>query len=61
MSEVGEVPGLSRDELEALQLERLRATLRAAYDAVPHYRRAFDEAATERHFAALRRLLDRTL
>jgi len=33
----------SRDELQALQLERLRATLRRAYDNVPHYRRAFDE------------------
>src|ERR687883_1441883 len=34
----------SRDELEALQLERLQATLRRAYDNVPHYRRAFDAA-----------------
>jgi phenylacetate-CoA ligase len=32
----------SRDELQALQLARLRATLQAAYDKVPHYRRAFD-------------------
>ena len=32
----------SRDELLALQLERLRWTLRHAYDHVPHYRRAFD-------------------
>jgi phenylacetate-CoA ligase len=32
------------DELRALQLERLRWTLRHAYDNVPHYRRAFDEA-----------------
>ncbi|MGY2702408.1 phenylacetate--CoA ligase PaaK [Nocardioides sp. HB32] len=37
-------PDLGRPELEALQLERLRATLRAAYEHVPHYRRAFDEA-----------------
>ncbi|WP_231496189.1 phenylacetate--CoA ligase PaaK [Nocardioides sp. URHA0032] len=37
-------PDLGRPELEALQLERLRATLRAAYQHVPHYRRAFDEA-----------------
>jgi phenylacetate-CoA ligase len=34
----------SRDELAALQLERLRWTLRHAYDNVPHHRRAFDEA-----------------
>ena len=32
----------SRDELEALQLERLRWSLRHAYDNVPHYRQAFD-------------------
>ena len=35
---------LGRDELEALQLERLRATLRHAYEHVPFYRRAFDAA-----------------
>jgi phenylacetate-CoA ligase len=34
----------SRDELQALQLERLKQTLRHAYDNVAHYRRAFDEA-----------------
>lgn len=34
----------SRDELQALQLERLQWSLRHAYDHVPHYRRAFDEA-----------------
>jgi phenylacetate-CoA ligase len=32
----------SRDELQALQLQRLRWTLQHAYDHVPHYRRAFD-------------------
>ncbi len=32
----------SRDEIAALQLTRLRATLRNAYDHVPHYRQAFD-------------------
>ncbi|MGJ7529269.1 phenylacetate--CoA ligase PaaK [Variovorax sp. GB1P17] len=32
----------SRDEITALQLTRLRATLQRAYDNVPHYRRAFD-------------------
>jgi phenylacetate-CoA ligase len=40
----GEAPTLSRTDLEALQVERLRGTLRAAYENVPHYRRAFDEA-----------------
>ena len=32
----------SRDELAALQLERLRQTLRNAYEHVPHYRQRFD-------------------
>ncbi len=32
------------DELRALQLERLRESLRHAYDNVPHHRRAFDAA-----------------
>jgi phenylacetate-CoA ligase len=34
----------SRDELQALQLARLKWSLQHAYDNVPHYRRAFDEA-----------------
>ncbi|WP_405817930.1 phenylacetate--CoA ligase [Streptomyces sp. NBC_00838] len=33
---------LGRDELEALQLTRLRATLRHAYENVPFYRESFD-------------------
>ena len=32
----------SRDELSALQLTRLRHTLKQAYENVPHYRRAFE-------------------
>ncbi|MFJ9075056.1 phenylacetate--CoA ligase PaaK [Streptomyces sp. NPDC102278] len=35
---------LSGDELAALQLRRLRATLHRAYDHVPHYRQAFEKA-----------------
>ncbi|MFE7138903.1 phenylacetate--CoA ligase PaaK [Streptomyces sp. NPDC057644] len=35
---------LDRGALEALQLERLRSTLRHAYDNVPFYRAAFDRA-----------------
>ncbi|MET8498503.1 phenylacetate--CoA ligase PaaK [Streptomyces microflavus] len=35
---------LSRADLEALQLERLRTTLRHAYENVPFYRAAFDGA-----------------
>ena len=33
---------MSVDELRALQLERLQATLRRAYEHVPHYRKSFD-------------------
>jgi phenylacetate-CoA ligase len=32
----------SRDEVAALQLQRLKASLRLAYDKVPHYRRKFE-------------------
>ena len=32
----------SRDELQALQLQRLKASLTLAYDKVAHYRKAFD-------------------
>ncbi|WP_313072147.1 phenylacetate--CoA ligase PaaK [Melaminivora sp.] len=33
----------SRDEIQALQLQRLRWSLKHAYENVPHYRRSFDE------------------
>ncbi len=33
----------SRDQLEALQLEQLRALVQHAYENVPYYRRVFDE------------------
>ncbi|MDI9332924.1 MAG: phenylacetate--CoA ligase [Cytophagales bacterium] len=33
----------SRDEITALQLQRLRATLAHVYQNVPHYRKAFDD------------------
>jgi len=46
----------SRDELQALQLERLRWSLRHAYDKVAHYRQAFDEAGV--HPDDLRSLAD---
>ncbi len=46
----------SRDELAALQLERLRWSLAHAYESVPHYRRRFDEAGV--HPRDLRRLED---
>ncbi len=46
----------SRDELQALQLERLQWSLRHAYDNVPHYRQAFDDAGV--HPDDLRSLAD---
>ena len=33
----------SRDELQALQLQRLQWSLKHAYDHVPHYRAAFEQ------------------
>ncbi|MEG1735962.1 MAG: AMP-binding protein, partial [Comamonas sp.] len=46
----------SRDEIETLQLQRLRWTLQHAYDHVPHYRQAFDAAGV--HPADLKSLQD---
>ena len=37
------IENASRDEIAALQVERLRWSLQHAYDKVPHYRRKFDE------------------
>ncbi len=34
----------SKDELQSLQLGRMQWTLRCAYENVPHYRKAFDDA-----------------
>ena len=46
----------SRDEIQALQLERLKWSLNHAYHNVPHYRKAFDEAGV--HPEDLRTLAD---
>ncbi len=46
----------SRDEIEALQRERLAWTLRHAYENVPHYRSAFDAAGV--HPSEFRELPD---
>ncbi|HEX5345274.1 MAG TPA: phenylacetate--CoA ligase PaaK [Duganella sp.] len=43
-SELEPIERASRDELQALQLQRMQWTLRHAYDNVPHYRAAFDAA-----------------
>ncbi|MGW1864298.1 phenylacetate--CoA ligase PaaK [Streptomyces mauvecolor] len=42
--ELDEAERMGRPELEALQLDRLRASLRHAYDHVGFYRQAFDKA-----------------
>ena len=41
-SELEPIEKASQDELRALQLLRLKATLQHAYDHVPHYRQRFD-------------------
>ena len=49
----------SRDEITALQLERLRDTLTRAYEHVPHYRKSFDAAGV--HPGDVRSLADEDL
>jgi len=44
MHDLDPIERASADELQALQLERLRWSLRHAYGNVPHYRAAFDAA-----------------
>ena len=46
----------SRDEVQALQLQRLRWTLQHAYDNVQHYKRAFDAKGV--HPSDLKQLAD---
>jgi phenylacetate-CoA ligase len=46
----------SRDEIAALQLQRLQWTLKHAYDNVPHYKAAFDQAGV--HPSDCRQLSD---
>jgi phenylacetate-CoA ligase len=46
----------SRDELQGLQFRRMRASLKHAYDNVPHYRRSFEQAGV--HPGDLRELSD---
>jgi phenylacetate-CoA ligase len=54
--ELDPIESASRDEIAALQLQRLRWTLRHAYDHVAHYRSAFDRAGV--HPDDLRMLSD---
>lgn len=44
MDQLEPIEKASVDELRALQLERLRWSLKHAYEKVPHYRRSFDAA-----------------
>lgn len=54
--ELDAIETASRDEVQALQLERLRWSLRHAYDNVPHYRKVFDDKGV--HPDDLRQLSD---
>ncbi|MDD0838463.1 phenylacetate--CoA ligase [Curvibacter sp. HBC61] len=54
--ELDPIETASRDEIAALQLTRLRATLQRAYDHVPHYRQAFDAKGV--HPSDLKQLSD---
>ncbi|MBV7537288.1 phenylacetate--CoA ligase [Duganella sp. sic0402] len=55
-SDLEPIERASRDELQALQLQRMQWSLRHAYDNVPHYRAAFDAAGV--HPDDLRTLAD---
>jgi phenylacetate-CoA ligase len=46
-AELDPIETASRDEITALQLQRLRQTLQHAYDKVAHYRAAFDAAGVQ--------------
>ena len=54
--ELDPIERASRDEIAALQLTRLRATLENVYENVPHYKRAFDEKGV--HPSDLKTLAD---
>ncbi|HEX8788501.1 MAG TPA: phenylacetate--CoA ligase, partial [Telluria sp.] len=54
--ELDPIERASRDELQAVQLERLKRTLSHAYENVAHYRQAFDEAGV--HPSDLKTLAD---
>jgi len=54
--ELDAIETASRDEIVALQLQRLKATLQRAYENVPHYRQAFDAKGV--HPSDLKQLAD---
>ena len=45
-SELEPIERASQDELQSLQLQRLKSTLQHAYSNVPHYRKSFDDQGT---------------
>src|SRR6201996_7756124 len=55
-TELDPIEKASRDEIAALQLTRLRATLEHVYANVPHYKRAFDDKGV--HPSDLKTLAD---
>ena len=55
-SDLEPIERASRDELQALQLQRLRWSLQHAYDHVAHYRAAFDARGV--HPSDLKQLAD---
>ena len=55
-SDLEPIERASKDELQALQLQRMKWTLKHAYDNVPHYRASFDAAGV--HPDDLRTLAD---
>ncbi len=46
ITQLDPIESASRDELQALQTQRLKWTLKHAYDNVPMYRRKFDAAGS---------------
>ena len=46
MDQLEPIEKSSVDELRKVQLDRMRWSLKHAYDNVPHYRKAFDAAGT---------------
>jgi phenylacetate-CoA ligase len=55
-SDLEPIERASRDELQSLQLQRLKWSLMHAYENVPHYRKAFDEKGV--HPSELKSLAD---
>lgn len=48
-TDIPDIEFASRDQISTLQLQRLQWSLKHAYDNVPHYRKAFDDAGVHPH------------